>query len=76
MNSLTVTAVDNLAKNPEHAVKGHRWACTRLPALFANLSLSRAGNYCPLDYVPSRRGRRRLDVVGVRRTTEARSCRH
>ena len=80
MNSFTVTSVGNLAKNPALAVKGDRWARTRLPALFANPRPLRASSYYPLDLnILSRCGRRRLDVAGVRRTTpskEAGSCGH
>lgn len=42
------------------------WARTRLPALFANLHAWKASSYCPLDLdLPSRRGRRRLEIGGA-----------
>lgn len=43
------------------------WARTRLPALFANLRLWRAGSYCPLALdLPRRSGRRLARIAEVR----------
>jgi hypothetical protein len=59
MNSFTVTAVGNLAKNSELAVKGDGCARTRLPALFGNYRLWKASSYCLLFLdPPDRRARR------------------
>jgi type IV secretion system protein VirB3 len=46
------------------------WARTRLPAAFANLRVWKSSSYCPLALdLPSRRGRRRIELAGVRMTT-------
>lgn len=51
------------------------WARTRLPAAFANLRVWQASSYCPLALdLPSRRGRRRLEVPGIYTPTVLASC--
>jgi type IV secretion system protein VirB3 len=52
------------------------WARTRLPALFANLRVWKASSYSPLLLdLPSRRGRRRPEILGVNVMPPRAGCR-